>query len=228
METSLASKSHWSTPSGLLTLTGGLFVALAVAFCWYDLHLSTQYLLAVGGGLTLALTLAARNDGTKALVSAALGALVAVGVVWHAFTVAMPITVGLLVVGAAGIVHVSTTPTQRHAWLAAATAALGASWAAYYRFATLGFAAESTSRRLVLTLAWLLSGLVGIVLGTRGDKRGMRDAGALVVVVSVVKALSYDTTHLAGVARVGLCALAGVALIVGALAVKPREEVAHA
>ena len=207
---------------------GGLFVALAVAFCWYDLHLSTQYLLAVGGGLTLALTVAARNEGTKVLVSIAIGALVMAGVVWHALTVALPLTIGLLVVGAAGIVHVATTPAQRHAWLAGATAALGASWAAYYRFATLGFAAESTSRRLVITLAWLLGGLVGMVLGTRKDERGMRDAGALVVVVAIVKALSYDTTHLAGVARVGLCALAGVALIVGALIVKPREAVTHA
>lgn len=223
-------RPYWSTDSGRLTLAGGALVALATLFCWNDLSIPAEYLLSIAGGVVLVLSLVSRNNAMRTAASWGLVGVACVGTAWHAYAPTLPLTLGLLCCGVIGIVHVAldrSSPDElsirSHAWISAALAALAASWSAYYQFATLGFAAETSSRRLVLTLAWLVSGLVGMVLGTRKHVRGLRDAGALVASVAVGKALFYDSMHLAGMERVGLCALAGVALIVGAAIVKPAQ-----
>jgi len=139
----------------------------------------------------------------------------------------LPLTLALVACGAAGVLHVALhgrAPDERQArsaWTSGAAAVLAASFAAYYYFVTLGFGADASVRRVIITLVWMVTGIVGMAVGGQRD-RGMRDAGVLFVLVALGKTLAYDVTHLGGVERLALLILGGGALLVGAGAVRPR------
>ena len=67
---------------------------------------------------------------------------------------------------------------------------------------------------------------MGFVLwGRKKGETAIRDAGFLFLAASVGKAALYDTTHLDGMLRVGLLAVAGVVLLgSGAVATRIRAE----
>jgi hypothetical protein len=205
-------------------LVGGIaLLGLAAVFLWNDLALKPELLLTVGalvaGG---ALLWAPKRWAAAALLG---GAVMGGG--WYAATRADALLPGLALVFAASVASVVLAGddawARRLGWAAVTAAGLAASWALYFRFLTVGVAADEVARRLVLTLAWLVAGVV-IVVGTRRPRSetqltarmspartsGMTFAGA-----AFAKALVYDTTHLAGPLRVVVLAAAGALLLVG-------------
>jgi uncharacterized membrane protein len=101
-------------------------------------------------------------------------------------------------------------------WYGLAASAIAASWAFYFHFLTMGFAEDDVGRRLVLTLGWLVTGVVLVLQGRKRGENVMRDAGFAFIAISVGKALIYDTTHLSGTLRVAGLAGAGLLMLGGA------------
>jgi hypothetical protein len=214
---------------------------LAFSFSFRDLALPPEYLivglaaLAFGGSLWRR-SLLGERIATLLVPLAALG-----GGAWYALAPGRALVAGVLLAGAAGLVHTALhyrralaegrTREAGQMWVGFVVAAAVASWVAYHQVFTLWLFAETPLRRLVLTLGWLGAGLVGMVAGLHRGERPLRDGGALLVALAVGKALAYDTTHLQGWARVALCGAAGLALLAGArlsrdgAAPDPRGEV---
>ena len=107
-------------------------------------------------------------------------------------------------------------------WYGLAAATLAASWAFYFHFFTLGFAADDLARRLVLTLGWLAAGVGLVMYGRLRGESVIRDAGFAFIAVALGKALAYDTTHLSGTLRVACFAGAGALMLGGAWLSSPR------
>lgn len=76
-----------------------------------------------------------------------------------------------------------------------------------------------------VTVSWTLVAFAGIWFGIVRRLRPLRLTALALLGVSVVKLLAFDTAHLPTPARVGLFALVGVLLLVGAfLYLKFRER----
>jgi hypothetical protein len=196
-------------------LIGGVaLLALAAAFLWNDLQLRPELLLTVGALLSTAtLWLAPRRVSAAALL---LGAVL--GGAWYAATRTDALLPGLALLLAGSITSVVLTRddewARRLAWAAVTAAGLVTSWALYFRFLTVGVAADQVARRLVLTLGWLAAG-VALVHVARRPKHPARASGLAFTAAAFGKALLYDTTHLAGPLRVIVLAAAGGLLVVG-------------
>jgi hypothetical protein len=213
-----------SQARGFLVAGGGL-LALAAFFLWRDLALSPEYLLTAAAIACAALALGARARLTAYAGVGGLLACAAGGGAWYAAVRSDALLPGLALalVGAALTAALKLRRAEaegdvtgeRLTWSALAAAALAASWAGYFRFLTLGFAAEHVGRRLVLTLAWLACGLLLAIARQRREGDPARWAGYAFVIAAVAKAVGYDTTHLAGWLRISVLAAAGTLLLVG-------------
>ena len=222
-----------STDAGRLSIAGIALLVMPVAFCWNDLAVRYEYLLAASTLVLLALSVRAQTPFAMSIASGGLVLGAAAGVLWQAYAPTPALALGLIGYAAVAVIHVAfhergaaterDDTIRRHAWVAAAGVVLAGSWAAYYQFMTLGFASESTMRRLVLTLSWLAIGLVGMALGTRKGARAISEAGVLFVATAVTKAVLYDTTHLGGPQRIALFGLAGIALLAGSMVVGKKR-----
>ncbi len=227
---------HTATTKWDVKVLGGVgagLLLLAVVFLWRDLQVPRELLLAVAAvgaaGLTFLNVPHTRNlaGPITVLVCAVAGGL------WYAATKEGLLLVGLALTFAIATVTVLRAGSQPDAerdrvrdvlvWYGLAATAIAASWGFYFHFLTLGIAEDNVARRLVLTLGWLV---VGVVLVLTGRQRGlpvMRDAGFAFVGIAVGKALLYDTMNLHGSLRVVGLAAAG-ALMVGAAWMSSRAS----
>lgn len=206
--------------TGLLVLSG--------VFLWRELQVPHELLLTVAALVAAAVALSGTSRQRPVLVGPiALLAASLAGGAWYAATRSglLLAGLGLLVLASATTVALSWRHAKTRAdrvqaillWYGLTASALAASWAFYFHFFTLGFAAEDLGRRLVLTLGWLAAG-VGLVLWGRSRGEGViRDAGFVFIAVALGKALLYDTTHLSGTLRIACLAGAGALMLGGAL-----------
>jgi hypothetical protein len=197
---------------GLLAAAGG--------FLWMQLALEPQYLLALAAAVATALGLM-RMRGLALIARAALLGCCLLGGALFAGLHTDALLVGLVVAVAGATVHalvsfIADDPDKLKRTLTSHTfalAALLASGALYFRFVTLGLGAEHVGRRLVLTLAWLATGIVLVVVRAAKHKW---HPGYLFVLVAVGEAMLYDTVQLSGTLRVATLGLAGALLLGGA------------
>ena len=126
------------------------------------------------------------------------------------------VAAGVAVVQLEGTERWPTSPLPgRLVWYGAGAAFLVTSWAFYFHFLTTGIAADSVARRLVPTIAWLAVGLALFVAARSRGGRAAVEAGGGLVVVALLKAIAYDTTHLGGIPRVAVLGAVGALLLVG-------------
>jgi uncharacterized membrane protein len=211
-----------------LYVVGGVLLAAAATFAWYDLAVAPAYLLAVASLVCGALAILEWPSADVGPVSLAVTATA--GGVWFILSQDPRLLWGLAataLAAAAGVVlerDRNDRTLRVSSWYAMAISALVGSASFYFQFLTLGIAADTVSRRLILTLGWLVSGVALVVMGRMRRREPMRHAGYLFLAVSVGKALLYDTTHLEGILRVGVLALAGLGAIIGASLLSKQHE----
>lgn len=88
-------------------------------------------------------------------------------------------------------------------------------WAFYFWFLTpLGDA--FLARRLILTVLFVLVGLLLAIRSQRSPLPFLGFAGLAYLGAGVLKAIIYDTTHLTGMLRIGVFAGCGLLLLIGA------------
>ncbi|HZS35428.1 MAG TPA: hypothetical protein VFF06_01300 [Polyangia bacterium] len=212
------SQAQWFVAAGVGML------ALAGFFLWQELALRAEYVLSIAAVASAALAVAARSRTLGFAGAVGVLACVAGGGMFYAATRADALLPGIALGFAGAVVAAAFTlgraqaagdvARERLLWSALVAGALAASWAAYFRFLTLGFP-DHVERRLVLTLAWLVTGLVLAVTHQRRANDAARWAGYAFVAAALAKAVAYDTTHLDGALRVAVLAAAGGLLMVG-------------
>jgi|GEM_PF-1516977 len=216
--------SFFKTDAGRFALVGAGLLTLAAVFLWRDLSLSVEYIPAF---LAVLFTVAAvtrkpiEEAGPVGLFGTALGAAI-----WYGLSLQPMLLwgVGLSCLGA--MAHVAVNYRRelgagrrnlaKVSWYTLAVSTLLGSGAFYFRFFTIGMAEASLERRVVLTLAWLLVGVVLVVIGRKRPTEPLRGSGYLFFLVAVMKAFFYDTTHLSGPLRVLVLAGAGAMVLGGA------------
>lgn len=217
----------------VLGVAGTGMMGLAGVFLWRDLQVPHELLLMVAAVLASAVALAGvpRHRplaGPLALLATGIG-----GGLWYAAVKSGLLLPGLgLTVLASGLTVARTWRRSEVRedkvqavilWYGLTVAAIAASWAFYFHFFTLGFAADDIGRRLVLTLGWLAAGVGLVVYGRHRGESVIRDAGFAFIAMAVGKALIYDTTHLSGTLRVAGLASAGMLMLGGAWLSSQRD-----
>lgn len=210
----------------VLAVAGAGMMALAGVFLWRDLQVPQELLLAVAAVLASAVALADVPRHRPLVGPIALLLTGLCGGLWYASTKSGLLLVGLGLTVLTSAVTVARTWRRAEAredkvqgvllWYGLTVAVLAASWAFYFHFFTLGFAADDIGRRLVLTLGWLAAGVGLVVYGRMRDASVIRDAGFAFIAMALGKALAYDTTHLSGTLRVAGLAGAGALMLGGA------------
>jgi len=202
---------------------GGALLALAAVFLWRDLHVPAEALLIVAACVTLALAFLSVPRGGLLVFPIAVLATSVTGGLWYAATKQPLLLVGLALTLITSLVMLPRT--QRNSdttlervrdvlvWFGFTAATIAATWAFYFHFLTLGVAEDHIARRLVLTLGWLVIGVVMVFLGRKRSIPVIRDAGFCFVAISVGKTLLYDTANLDGTLRVAGLAAAGVLML---------------
>ena len=216
----------------VLAVAGAGMMALAGVFLWRDLQVPHELLLAVAAVLASAVALAEVPRHRPLVGPIALLLTGLMGGLWYAATKSGLLLPGLGLTVLASAVTVARTWRRTEAredkvqafllWYGLTAAVLAASWAFYFHFFTLGFAADDLGRRLVLTLGWLAAGVGLVVYGRRRGESVIRDVGFAFIAVALGKALAYDTTHLSGTLRVACFAGAGALMLGGAWLSSPR------
>ncbi|MCP3167499.1 DUF2339 domain-containing protein [Myxococcus qinghaiensis] len=216
---------------------GGALLALAAVFLWRDLHVPAEALLIVAACVTLALAFLSVPRGGLLVFPIAVLATSVTGGLWYAATKQPLLLVGLALTLITSVVMLPRT--QRNSdttlervrdvlvWFGFTAATIAATWAFYFHFLTLGVAEDHIARRLVLTLGWLVIGVVMVFLGRKRSIPVIRDAGFCFVAISVGKTLLYDTANLDGTLRVAGLAAAGV-LMLGTAWLSARSTPANA
>lgn len=210
----------------VMAVAGAGMLGLAGVFLWRDLQVPHELLLAVAAVLASAVALAEVPRERPLVGPIALLATGLMGGLWYAATKSGLLLTGLGLTVLASAITVARTWRRSEAredklqgfllWYGLAMAVIAASWAFYFHFFTLGFAADDIGRRLVLTLGWLAAGVGLVVYGRLRNESVIRDVGFAFIAVAVGKALAYDTTHLSGTLRVAGLAGAGALMLGGA------------
>ncbi|WP_342379656.1 DUF2339 domain-containing protein [Myxococcus stipitatus] len=209
---------------------GGLgagLLALAGIFLWRDLRLDKEVLLILAATGTLVLAFFELPGAWRLAAPVAVLSLSGLGGLWYAAMRHPLLLVGLALMFAASVVALVRAPRHdvlppdlvRHrlVWYGLTCATIAASWAFYFHFLTLGVAEDHVARRLVLTLGWLVVGVVMVLWGRQRGALFVRDAGFCFVAIAVGKALGYDTVNLDGTLRVAGLAASGLLMLGGAL-----------
>lgn len=103
------------------------------------------------------------------------------------------------------------------------------SWIVYLNMLTFDralFAEAVGPRRMSLTLAWLVVGLIAVTVSHKRHHRRLKHLRFLFTGVAFIKALLYDTVHLSSFWRVGVLAIAGALLMGVALFSQHAQAVA--
>ncbi|WP_338869081.1 DUF2339 domain-containing protein [Myxococcus stipitatus] len=205
---------------------GAALLALAGIFLWRDLRLDKEVLLILAAAATLVLAFFELPGPWRLAAPVAVLSLSGLGGLWYAAMRHPLLLVGLGLMFAASVVTLVRAPRHdvlppdhvRHrlVWYGLTLATIAASWAFYFHFLTLGVAEDHVARRLVLTLGWLVVGVVMVLWGRQKGAFVVRDAGFCFVAIAVGKALGYDTVNLDGTLRVVGLAAAGVLMLGGA------------
>jgi uncharacterized membrane protein len=217
----------------VMAVAGAGLMGLAGVFLWKDLNVPQELLLALAAALSAAVALAEvpRHRplaGPIALLLTSLG-----GGLWYASTKSELLLAGMGLGVLASCVTLSRTWRRSEAredklqavllWYGLTASVIATSWAFYFHFFTLGFAADDLARRLVPTLGWLLAGVGLVVYGRMRGESVIRDAGFAFIAVALGKALLYDTTHLSGTLRIAGLAGAGALMLGGAWLSSSRQ-----
>ncbi|MHB8875686.1 MAG: DUF2339 domain-containing protein [Myxococcaceae bacterium] len=219
--------------SGVLMSAGAVLLALAGFFLWRDLAVRPELLVGAGAVLAAGVSLAGVRRRWPLVGPIVLLATGLLGGGWYAATRepvllgALAVTLAASLATALGTQHAMPSEKERYqrvlAWYGLAVAALVTSFAFYFHFLTLGAAQDELGRRAILTLGWLVAGVSFVLWGRKRGENAIRDAGFLFLAAAVGKAVLYDTTHLEGMLRVGLLAVAGAVLLgSGAIATRIR------
>ena len=210
-----------------MAITGALLLGLSALFTWQELHLQTEVL-----AVALAAVVAAAGFTLARLRVQVLGPVWVLGAtatagLWYAAT-REPILIAALSIAFVSAMALVALERKRArvdagidrwhrliSWHAIGLSGLATSFAFYFHI----FDASDLSlqqylvRRVVLTLAWLISG-TGLVLWGRATKKTeARDAGFLVLATSVLKLLTYDLSHVDGLTRIAALAIGGLTLV---------------
>jgi len=225
--------------SRALALAGGAFFLLAAFFLWRDLPDAREL---IGVAAVAAAGVAAVMGWPRAfpaLAPAVLLLATVAGAGWYLVErapgilpmlgLAVPASaIALLRAEGEGGPPFAPSVAHRLRWYALGVALLAATWGLYFNFLTIGFAADSVARRLVLTLTWLALGLGFFVPGrTRTASTGAVHVGFVLGAAALGKAAFYDTTHLHGLLRV-LVLAAVAALLFSASRIMRRPAAAAA
>jgi len=114
-------------------------------------------------------------------------------------------------------------------WYAAGLSSMAMSWIVYLNMLTFDralFAEAVGPRRMSLTLAWLVVGLIAVTVSHKRHHRRLKHLRVLFTGVAFIKALLYDTVHLSSFWRVGVLAIAGALLMGVALFSQHAQAVA--
>ena len=222
---------------------GALLGGMALLFLWRDLAVSPEYLLLVAAAVAgVANLYSARSQSRLGFFAGPIAVLSVSGAaaLWYAAarTPALIPTFGACCVVAcvlilrprtivsasqgamrSGLDAADGRLRQLLAWYGVTLSALGLTFASYFQYLTLGVAANEVGRRAVLTLAWMVGGVLLVGLARKRDEPGARDAGFAFIAVAVAKAALYDTTHLAGWMRIATLAIGALVLLAGSATV---------
>jgi hypothetical protein len=222
-----------SRDSKALALAGGAFFLLAGFFLWRDLVLAREVLAVAAVAVAGVGAVLGRPRSLPALAPAALLLATVAAGAWYAverapailpcLALAVPVAAIAVARGDGGAPFASPI-AQRLRWYALGAALLAASWSFYFQYLTIGIAADTLARRLVPTLVWLALGLaffVGSRLRAQHPAAAPAHVGLGLVAAGLVKAVFYDTTHLAGPMRVLVLAAVGSLLSFAAIVLRP-------
>ena len=209
----------------MLGAAGAVLLLLSGFFLWRELSLASEVLAVAGSALAAAGAWLAHRKEKGHIGPIALGLATLGGGAWYAATKEPVLLIGLGMTFVASLVL--TLLAQRDfkaelakshrslAWLTTAVSGLVASFAAYFFVfdATESSLNEFIARRALLTLTWLVSGTVMVVMGTKKSADEIRNAGYLVLASSMAKLLLYDLGHTEGAVRIIALAVGGVVLM---------------
>lgn len=211
------------TDQAVLGVAGALLLALAAFFAWQELRLAAEVLAVAAAALAGGVAWLAHRKQLPGIGPIVLGLAGAVNGAWYAATKEPVLLIGLAITFVVSLVMTLVSQRdpvgpQAHralSWLATAATGLAGSFALYFFV----FDASETSlqgfvaRRALLTLAWLLSGTVMVVAGSKRAATEIRNAGYLVLGTSMVKMLFYDVGHTDGMLRIVALAIGGAVLV---------------
>jgi len=210
----------------VLWTTGTLLCAMAATFLWRDLEVPFSALPA-GLAVLIAAVSMSRLDRKMPLVAPIMMVLLVVAVGgWYA-ALRDPILLaplGVCLLASVGMVirepRDARTPEEQvrrvAVWYGMVLAAIATTWATYFELVTLRFPGDEV-RRMLLTAAWVVAGVVLIVVARWRDRPAARDAGFAFLAAGVGKLVLYDTANLFGLVRIIELASAGGLLLVAAL-----------
>ncbi len=224
-------RSTYTVDWRVLGVAGSAMLVLSVAFLWNDLQVQPELIVVtaslVGAGVALS-----SKDRIALLGPTALLLCTVAGGLWFAMGRSPLLLIGLSVSWAAallGILHGSREPHSRAdrlhnilLWHGFVLATVVSTSALYFQFLTLGMP-DQIGRKMVLTLVWLVSGLMLLVAAQRTGQKVIRDAAFAFVALAVAKAWFSDSLQLSGILRVSEFAVAGALLWTGAWAVDRKR-----
>lgn len=211
----------------LLGGAGAALLGLAAVFGWRELQVDPAYLLTVAAAAGVVVSGVDKNKQATRTGLMVLFLCAALGGAFYAAVRAATLLPGMFVALGGGLLFLARgygrarrsgdRSTIALGFAALVATALSASWAGYFHFLTAGLAPDEVARRLVLTLLWVVCGVLLVVVSGRVREVAMRYAGYVFVVAATGKALLYDTTHLGGGLRVLVLLAAGACLLGGSL-----------
>jgi hypothetical protein len=213
----------------VLGIGGALLLALAGFFAWQELALASTVLAVAGAACAAGLAYFAHRKEKASVGPVLLGLSGLVCGGWYAATKEPVLLIGLAIAFAASLVLTllaQRTFTGEQArvhraisWFATAFNGLAASFATYFFVfdATESSLNGFIARRSLLTLTWLVSGAVMVMMGRKKAAPEVRDAGFVVLAASMAKLLFYDLSHTDGLVRIAALALGGGVLMVASL-----------
>lgn len=216
--------------SRVLGIAGAILLGLAGFFAWRELQVQAEVLLIVGAAAAAIGAFVARRARVPLLGPALLLGATVLGAGWYGATrepillggvlLSFAAAVGFAVKGQPGLKPGSSAERWHRflSWHGVAVSGLLASLAVYFQLFDAsdlelqGFVA----RRAVLSLGWLVAGVLLVIAGRSRRATEIRDSGFVFVAAALSKLVAYDILHLEGAMRIGTLALGGAVLLAAA------------